>query len=234
MAQAHHLYTGIPGNVPSKHGHGIGIVKQPRVGAYRLYIPCEILHHVDGTQTAEDTADTEGITDGLTETVLLRDLKVDDGARIVKTYLNCIYNEVGASESFLSVFNTEIFSNGGSALVDVIVHIVDKQEEEESDNRYRKPNIICIMNESLSDLSVLGEFTTNQDYMPFMHSESKRIHEVALTLFESLNDPTVLGYELKHKVIIDRFGHYPHRNQVLRRPSSAEELEFLTQPNSSF
>jgi uncharacterized protein (DUF924 family) len=71
-------------------------------------------------------------------------------------------------------------------------------------------------------------------YMPFMHSESKRIHEVALTLFESLNDPTVLGYELKHKVIIDRFGRYPHRNQVLGRPSSAEELEFLTQPNSSF
>lgn len=34
----------------------------------------------------------------------------------------------------------------------------------------KEPNIICIMNESLSDLSVLGEFTTNQDYMPFMHS----------------------------------------------------------------
>lgn len=71
-------------------------------------------------------------------------------------------------------------------------------------------------------------------YMPFMHSESKRIHEVALTLFERLNDPTVLDYELKHKIIIDRFGRYPHRNQVLGRPSSAEELEFLTQPNSSF
>ena len=33
-----------------------------------------------------------------------------------------------------------------------------------------EPNIICIMNESLSDLSVLGEFSTNEDYMPFMHS----------------------------------------------------------------
>jgi len=43
-----------------------------------------------------------------------------------------------------------------------------------------------------------------------------------------------MDYELKHKVIIDRFGRYPHRNQVLGRPSSAEELEFLTQPNSSF
>ena len=71
-------------------------------------------------------------------------------------------------------------------------------------------------------------------YMPFMHSESKRIHEVALGLFESLDDPTVLGYELKHKVIIDRFGRYPHRNQILGRSSTAEEIEFLKQPNSHF
>ncbi len=70
--------------------------------------------------------------------------------------------------------------------------------------------------------------------MPFMHSESKRIHEVALTLFESLNLPYCVATKLKHKVIIDRFGRYPHRNQALGRPSSAEELEFLTQPNSSF
>ncbi len=51
-----------------------------------------------------------------------------------------------------------------------IENIVDKQEEEDSDNRYRKPNIICIMNESLSDLSVLGNLETNEDYMPFMRS----------------------------------------------------------------
>lgn len=51
-----------------------------------------------------------------------------------------------------------------------IENIVDKQEEEESDNRYKKPNIICIMNESLSDLSVLGNLETNEDYMPFMRS----------------------------------------------------------------
>lgn len=71
-------------------------------------------------------------------------------------------------------------------------------------------------------------------YMPFMHSASTRIHEVALQLFEALDNPTVLDYELRHKVIIDRFGRYPHRNQLLGRESTAEELTFLTQPDSSF
>ncbi len=41
-------------------------------------------------------------------------------------------------------------------------------------------------------------------------------------------------FELKHKVIIDRFGRYPHRNKILGRESTPEELQFLTEPNSSF
>ena len=41
-------------------------------------------------------------------------------------------------------------------------------------------------------------------------------------------------YEKQHKAIIDRFGRYPHRNAILARSSTAEELEFLTQPNSRF
>ncbi|QPF38043.1 DUF924 domain-containing protein [Acinetobacter sp. TTH0-4] len=71
-------------------------------------------------------------------------------------------------------------------------------------------------------------------YMPFMHSESKLIHEFALKLFQRLGNPLNLDYEKKHKIIIDRFGRYPHRNHILARRSTAEELEFLTQPNSSF
>ncbi len=71
-------------------------------------------------------------------------------------------------------------------------------------------------------------------YMPFMHSESALIHEQAVPLFESLNDASKLSFELAHKRIIDRFGRYPHRNEILGRESSAEEIEFLTQPNSSF
>ena len=71
-------------------------------------------------------------------------------------------------------------------------------------------------------------------YMPFMHSESKIIHAQALQLFEALGNPMNLDFELKHKTIIDRFGRYPHRNQILERESTPEEVEFLTQPNSSF
>ena len=71
-------------------------------------------------------------------------------------------------------------------------------------------------------------------YMPFMHSESKIIHAQALQLFEALGNPMNLDFELKHKTIIDRFGRYPHRNPILERESTPEEVEFLTQPNSSF
>jgi uncharacterized protein (DUF924 family) len=46
--------------------------------------------------------------------------------------------------------------------------------------------------------------------------------------------PDNYQFELKHKVVIDRFGRYPHRNQILVRASTAEELEFLKQPGSSF
>lgn len=71
-------------------------------------------------------------------------------------------------------------------------------------------------------------------YMPFMHSESALIHEQAVQLFKQLGDAHSLDYELRHKKIIDRFGRYPHRNHILSRPSTAEELEFLNQPNSHF
>ena len=70
--------------------------------------------------------------------------------------------------------------------------------------------------------------------MPFMHSESKLMHEFALKLFQRLGNEINLSFEKKHKVIIDRFGRYPHRNAILGRNSTPEELTFLTQPNSSF
>lgn len=63
--------------------------------------------------------------------------------------------------------------NYNSSEIDEYVSGVSGTEEEKEpviDDSYTKPNIICIMNESLSDLSVLGELTTNMDYMPFMRS----------------------------------------------------------------
>lgn len=71
-------------------------------------------------------------------------------------------------------------------------------------------------------------------YMPFMHSESKEIHDIALFLFDQPGLENNYNFEVKHKAIIDRFGRYPHRNEILGRESTKEELEFLSQPGSSF
>lgn len=71
-------------------------------------------------------------------------------------------------------------------------------------------------------------------YMPYMHSESKVIHETAIELFDQPGLEYNLEFEKRHEAIIDRFGRYPHRNQILGRQSTAEEIEFLQQPGSSF
>ena len=71
-------------------------------------------------------------------------------------------------------------------------------------------------------------------YMPFMHSESLKIHQLAMRLFEKNGLQGNLDYEVKHKEIIERFGRYPHRNGILGRESTAEELAFLQGPGSSF
>jgi uncharacterized protein (DUF924 family) len=71
-------------------------------------------------------------------------------------------------------------------------------------------------------------------YLPFMHSESALIHEWAESLYRENAPEGNYQFELKHKAIIDRFGRYPHRNAILGRTSTAEELEFLQQPGSSF
>lgn len=83
--------------------------------------------------------------------------------------------------------------------------------------------------------------------MPLMHSESLAVHDVARREFGAvLRDaekhfPGMVGYargtldyEEKHRAIVERFGRYPHRNAILGRSSSAEELEFLKQPGSGF
>ena len=71
-------------------------------------------------------------------------------------------------------------------------------------------------------------------YMPFMHSESLKIHEVAVVLFQKNGIKGNLDFELKHKHIIEKFDRYPHRNSILGRESTQEEVEFLKQPGSGF
>ncbi|TXH90253.1 MAG: DUF924 domain-containing protein [Rhodoferax sp.] len=71
-------------------------------------------------------------------------------------------------------------------------------------------------------------------YMPYMHSESALVHTQAVKLFSQPGMEGNLDFELRHQAIITRFGRYPHRNAVLGRSSTAEEIAFLSEPGSSF
>jgi uncharacterized protein (DUF924 family) len=79
-------------------------------------------------------------------------------------------------------------------------------------------------------------------YMPLMHSEDRAVQIQSIEAFDKLNrlaPPSLRSegtprYAVMHKDIVDRFGRYPHRNTILGRESTAEELEFLKGPNSSF
>jgi uncharacterized protein (DUF924 family) len=64
-------------------------------------------------------------------------------------------------------------------------------------------------------------------YMPFQHSEDRAVQGRSIELFTQLGDRENLGYAQRHKEIIDRFGRFPHRNAVLGRVSTPEELQFI-------
>ena len=70
--------------------------------------------------------------------------------------------------------------------------------------------------------------------MPMMHSEALEIQEKSLALFKKYTSERTYDYAVRHRDIVARFGHFPHRNAILGRPSTAEEIAFLTEPNSSF
>ena len=70
--------------------------------------------------------------------------------------------------------------------------------------------------------------------MPLMHSEDLAVQEGALPLFERFSDPRTTDFARRHRDVIARFGRFPHRNAILGRVSSAEELAFLKTPGSRF
>lgn len=81
-------------------------------------------------------------------------------------------------------------------------------------------------------------------YLPFEHSESLADQDQAVALFGQLANEASAAYKtifdnflnfaLRHREVIRRFQRFPHRNTILGRASTAEELEFLSQPGSSF
>jgi uncharacterized protein (DUF924 family) len=81
-------------------------------------------------------------------------------------------------------------------------------------------------------------------YMPLMHAEDPAIQQQAVRTFARLADEAppdlrqacelALDFAERHRVIVERFGRFPHRNAILGRPSTPEELAFLKEPGSSF
>lgn len=71
-------------------------------------------------------------------------------------------------------------------------------------------------------------------YLPYEHSESGVVQAESVNLIAALGKAELHDYALRHQAIVDRFGRFPHRNQILGRESTPEELEFLKQPGSSF
>lgn len=87
---------------------------------------------------------------------------------------------------------------------------------------------------AVGDDRLLEPLQRNFLYLPYMHSESLLVHQQAEALFVASGIAKTLDFEYRHRAIIERFGRYPHRNALLGRSSSAEELAFLQQPGSSF
>lgn len=81
-------------------------------------------------------------------------------------------------------------------------------------------------------------------YLPFEHSEVLADQNRSVILFEQLHKQVSSGqqetfagfvdFAKRHREVIRRFGRFPHRNRILERESTPEEIEFLKQPGSSF
>jgi uncharacterized protein (DUF924 family) len=76
-------------------------------------------------------------------------------------------------------------------------------------------------------------------YMPFEHAEHAQMQERSVTLFARLaaENPGydgALDYAHKHRGVIARFGRFPHRNPILGRASTPEEVAYLAQPGAGF
>ncbi len=108
------------------------------------------------------------------------------------------------------------------------------------DDLAQELSLLC----AISDEFYPGYFERMFQYMPLMHAENLAMQRLCEHLFERemaiADGPDVErakdnhDYAVKHRVIVERFGRFPHRNEILGRQSTAEEIEFLKGPDSSF
>ena len=108
VAQTNGLHAGVALHVTGQHSHGIGVVQKQCIGTYLFHVTGEISHNRNGTQGAHNTADTQGIADGLAQTVFLRHFKVDNGTGVVQTNLNGVNYEVSTAQGLFTVLNAQV------------------------------------------------------------------------------------------------------------------------------
>ena len=120
-------------------------------------------------------------------------------------------------------------------------------------NMYRDTAEMYAQDNDAQELSLLGvefarPFLTHAEQqfllMPLMHAENVALQRLCVRLFEEIARfarpadreaaENVAGFARKHAVIVERFGRFPHRNEILGRETTPEEAEFLTGPDSSF
>jgi len=71
-------------------------------------------------------------------------------------------------------------------------------------------------------------------YLPFEHSEEREDQALAVKLISQLDSKVWTNYALAHQRLIERFGRFPHRNAILGRESSPEEIAAMNEPMGSF
>jgi len=71
-------------------------------------------------------------------------------------------------------------------------------------------------------------------YLPYMHSEDLAVHAEAAPLFSAYGDEKFSDFERRHIETLERFGRYPYRNEALGRPSTPEELDYISSGNGMF
>jgi uncharacterized protein (DUF924 family) len=148
-------------------------------------------------------------------------------------------------DRFLGLHETLVFRDNNSLLADAqtalaAVIVLDQM----SRNMFRGTPRAFASDEQalwLADAAIARGFDAGLSkdqrmflYLPFEHAEDRRSQARCVELMASLGDPEVQKWAEAHRLIVDRFGRFPHRNAVLERVSTPEEIEFLKQPDSCF
>ena len=98
----------------------------------------------------------------------------------------------------------------------------------------KKAIAFCLQGIERGYLEELEELQAWFFLLPMEHSETLAIQEASLPLFKKYPPDDVFEYAVKHHAIVERFGRFPHRNEILGRNSTPEEIAFLQEPGSSF